>query len=569
MRLKQFIIEGVLGARSVAVACEQPVTLIAGKNGAGKSSVRETFVQTLIGDTVRVALKKEYGQLVNGHAKKGRATIEFDTMSATLVLPSGDRKGTGSLPTSDELFALCLEPEKFARMSEKDRRTALFDLMRVKVTGKAVVEKLKARGVDEKKAAEVVPLVAAGFDVGAKEAAGKARDAKAAWRAVTGETWGSDKGEGWAPEAPMPVPEYTGRPLADIDAEIADVNQQIGVVQGQIKAHQQQVQNMVAARDKAGRLDRIVAKLETDRAAVCKWEPKVEETRARAAGKAEKTCSCPECGTVLVHEAGALKKYEPTTVPDPEAVAKLPEYEQALRLLKNAVTNGERDLADAQAAQRLIADLSASAAPDEQSIEPLRAKLGELQAERQQAQKAVEASVAAGRARGEAAKKATDAAAHHADVLAWLAIAEALAPEGIPAEFLTDAIKPFNLALMEESRAAGWPDVMIREDMTIAYGGRPYTLCSESEKWRADALIAACIAQKSGAGFFMLDRLDVLDVDGRSDALYWLDGLGAVGVSALVFGTLKNLPSQLPRNIGGAWIEEGVAEVGALEEVAA
>ena len=110
--------------------------------------------------------------------------------------------------------------------------------------------------------------------------------------------------------------------------------------------------------------------------------------------------------------------------------------------------------------------------------------------------------------------------------------------------------------------------MLINSDMGIMAGGRPYALLSESEQWRADALIGAAIAELSGLRLLVLDRFDVLDVKGREDALYWLDGMALDGKidTALVFGTLKALPGGLPETICPVWIENGIA--GEIKEAA-
>ena len=76
-----------------------------------------------------------------------------------------------------------------------------------------------------------------------------------------------------------------------------------------------------------------------------------------------------------------------------------------------------------------------------------------------------------------------------------------------------------------------------------------------------DAMIAEAVSHLSGVRLLVLDRVDVLDMAGREDLLYWLDGLAADGEidSALLFATLKALPANLPENIEAIWIENGIA----------
>ena len=69
-------------------------------------------------------------------------------------------------------------------------------------------------------------------------------------------------------------------------------------------------------------------------------------------------------------------------------------------------------------------------------------------------------------------------------------LADALSPDGIPAELLAEALGPINDRLHSNDGLAEWEPVVIHSDMRITYGLRDYALISESEKWRADAMIA-------------------------------------------------------------------------------
>lgn len=128
-----------------------------------------------------------------------------------------------------------------------------------------------------------------------------------------------------------------------------------------------------------------------------------------------------------------------------------------------------------------------------------------------------------------AAERTANAARYHTDVLAWLAISDALSPDGIPGELLAEALQPFNAKLAELASLAGWWVPSIAADMGITGGGRPYRLLSESERWRVDTLIGTALAEVSGLRCLILDRFDVLDLAGRADALGLLDALATDG----------------------------------------
>ena len=195
-------------------------------------------------------------------------------------------------------------------------------------------------------------------------------------------------------------------------------------------------------------------------------------------------------------------------------------------------------------------------------------KLESLKADKKARAATLETMFAANRRAHAADGTTRKAAGYHADVLAWLAIADALAPGGIPAELLGAALTPINDRLAYHSGLSYRPRVRISADMGIerqyaegADAWRPYPLLSESEKWRADAMIAAAIAELSGVRLLLLDRFDVLDAQGREDFIYWLDGLASDGVldSAIVAGTMKAPPSGLPETILPIWLEGAAA----------
>lgn len=602
MKITAIQTSNVLGARAIDVQLSKPVTLFAGKNGAGKSSLQEAIRMAMTGESVRVGLKKDYGALVTEGQESGFAEVETADASYSVVLPSG--KG---LHSENPMLPFVLDAQRFARMDDKERRTFLFGLMGVKLDGASVTQRMLDKGLDGKKVEQIAPFLRAGFDAAQKEAAAKARDAKASWKTATGgETWGKDKAPKWQP-APLPADaEKAGTRHENAVVKMKEVEQELGAAQqalGAAKAKAQARQQMAAQRDdlaeKAGRIDRIKAKLQRDEAEVAEWQAKVDETRAKA-GVAPVNPKAP--GEFLLRGLASVtddflsvarsfpdpfdeslinraethlaeyKKlhgwpHKKEEAPDAEAVAKLPEYEKALSLVQSAVANDKRDLAAAEQAAAKLKELDEEAA-ESIDLEPLQAKVAELTEKRDgwRADADKYRAVAEQAARRQAV--IDQAAALHADVLAWTDIADALAPDGIPGEILAEALGPINDRLHVSAGFAEWEQVVIHSDMRITYGLRDYALISESEKWRTDAMIAEAVSFLAGVKLLVLDRFDVLDLKGREDLLYWLEGMAQDGEidSALIFGTLKALPAQLPEMVAAHWIENGAA--GQMKEAA-
>lgn len=568
MKITRIQAENFVGARSVDVKICAPVTLFAGKNGAGKSSVHEAVRMALCGETVRVDLKKDFGCLLSVGAGSGFVAVEWDGGEASCVLPKGDRHIAGDGQISGAL-PFVLDAQRFSRLPDAERRAFLFGLTGLRCDGQTVADMLAKRGCNASMVARIQPLLRAGFESAEKWASGNARDAKARWKQITGgETYGAIKAETWQAEKP------------DFDAAaLAQMNLDIARLQNDIDAHTQHLGDLTGRRDladgaavrlealreKAGKFARIQDRLLKDECELKAWTEKVEETKAKAQGERVKpSFACPCCGAVLAMEAGgrAVEYVEPESKPDPDAVANLPEYQRAMGLMANAVANGKRDLLAAEsAAQQLKEAEDAPEIVTAEAVSSAKAKVDELK-------KALAAILAARRdlesahrAAGEAEAKTVAASATHAEVSDWCAISDALSPSGIPADLLRKALGPINVALAESSAFAEWPQVVIDGEMRITAGGTEYRMLSESEKWRADALIAGAVSSLSGVKLLVLDRFDVLDSRGREDCVYWLDALAGEGriESALLFGTLKTLPSGLPQTFGVIWIENGVA----------
>ncbi|MDP3124566.1 MAG: AAA family ATPase [Thiobacillus sp.] len=584
-----------LGARAVDVKLTKPVALFAGKNGAGKSSVQEAVRMALTGESVRVGLKKDFAALVTEGQESGFVEVGTEVGAYSVVLPAG--KGIHS---DSDALPYVLDAQRFARLDPNERRAFLFGLMGLKTDGKAVKERLTAtvapegakwtpRGCDAVKVEAIAPFLRAGFDAAQKEAQGKARECKASWKTTTGgEAYGSVKAASWAaakPEVDTAGLDQARADLAAVDNEIETETKRLGELQGRAKQRAEQQGKLNGLRQQAGMYARFADKLARDEAGLKELEEKVEATRAKASGQIKAPLTCPHCAGLVVHvadhestefAASKLEPYTPGGQADPEAAAALPEYERALKLMQSAVANCKRDLAAADTAARTLKELEdETGEPDDGAdhIGALEQRIAAIKHHRGNHQAAIRLIEEAERRAAEADEKTTRAAALHQDVQAWEAIAAALAPDGIPGEMLAEALGPINARLEQSAADAEWPRMMIDTDMSILKRHkdrmpRPYALLSESEKWRADAMIAEAIAHLSDVRLLVLDRFDVLDLKGREDLLVWLDILAQDSEidTALIFGTLKGLPAQLPETVEAFWLDNGVA--GQMKEAA-
>ncbi|WDZ97939.1 AAA family ATPase [Herbaspirillum sp. WKF16] len=597
MKISQIQVDNVLGVRSVDIKLHTPVVLIAGRNGAGKSSIQEAVRMAVGGEVVRAKLKKEYPAVVHGTAKAGGALVTLDDgRSYAFNLPKGATQVSDGLPTG-EAIAVALNGQRFAAMKEDERRAFLFSATGCKLGAEEIKKRLLARKLDAKLVEMIMPVLRTGFPAAKDFAAEEAKKKKGAWQQLTGAHWGGVAAESWEAEKPEVIqPEHGNADASALGQEIDQLNKQIGEQAAKQRAQDQAKKRRTELLEQSNKSPEISGYLKKAEEALAEYEPQVVAMRQRAQGgrpaglvhdlayalhdlrEVFPVASTGEDDVPYQVACAALDAYEGRHGPiktvgqaDTEAQNSLPEYERGLEVLKNRVTNLKRDFDAATGADQLIVELQAQVdlgvdyaavlAELEQRITVLRASHAKMV-------EAINVAVAAQRKLEAADELTAKAGKVNAEIKAWLAIADACAPDGIPGELLAEALKPINSALTASAAFSRWASVYIAEDMAITAGGRAYALLSESEKWRTDAMIAHAVAQVTGLRVLMLDRFDVLDMQGRSDAINWLDALADEGhiETALVFGTLKQLPAQLPSTFSSFWIADGV--ISALREAA-
>lgn len=582
MKINTITVDNVLGVRTVDVRLSAPVTMFVGGNGQGKTSILDAVRLALIAEPARgVNFKKDYGRLIREGAGTGQAQATVDGRECWLLLPTGK----GAQLDQHPALPIVLDPSRLAALKPAERKALLFGLLGVKATAADVKPLMVARGLDAKKIERVLPMLRAGFDEAATVASEAATQAKGAWKLVTNEQWGSDKGGSWK----APQIEFDAAQLKRLTSDAAALDQQLAMANqalGALRERRQQAQGAAVQREqlqtKIGQIGRIKKKLDFD-----------ERELAKAQSNLAQCQGGPRDG--LLHELGwslsymvfygdALDDSEPElrvrkALDDYEAehgkanlssqtidADRAPGLKEAVNLLTNAVINSKRDLAEAEAAVAQLEALESLGEPVKESdFQAAEAKAQDLTAKRSALTADIDAANAAKRAADGADAATAKAAELHADITQWIAVAEALGPNGIPGELVGKALGPVNSRLTQSAEDTGWQRVLIDNDMAITYGGRSYALLSESEKWRVDAMLGEAVANVSGLRLLMLDRFDVLELAGRAQALTWLSTLAINNEvdTVLVGATLKAATGQWPEGIEAFWVSNGMCQAGA------
>ncbi|EJS3803243.1 AAA family ATPase [Pseudomonas aeruginosa] len=569
MRITKLEITNFQGLRHAALDVSAPVLLVAGHNGAGKSSLLDAIAMAFNGQPRRVSLKKEMDKLVTEGAKKGEAHVTFldnggDEQTAWVMLPTGK-----SAPLADSPFLpYVLDASLFAALDSKERRKVLFELSGASASPAEVGKRLESKGLDLKLFEKVKPLLRTGFPAAVEQAKAYASESRGAWKAITGENYGSEKAVDWAPELLATVVTEdqvaeAGKNLQLLEDDLAEAQQALGASKQARQAADGRAQRIAKLRELVDLEPRRRNKLTTDEQNQDEWSEKVMAAELASSGSVpHQPLTCPHCQGAVDLQAGTLVVHQPPEqIADAEAARRLPEYREYLASAQRAVANSQRDLDECLAAAEQIKALEAESveAPSAEAIANGEQAINELRQARDASRAKLVALQEALEAATQREASIAKAQAAHQDVVAWTGMADALSPAGIPAEILADAIGPVNELLHRLSGTAGWSPVQISADIDVTFGGRLYGLLSESERWRCDTTIALAIATISGLRLVLLDRLDVLDLPSRNQAIALMRAMTSDREidSVVVAGTLKEPMAKTPEWLQAVWIESG------------
>src|SRR5690606_11231849 len=149
MRISTITVTNFQGLRHAALAVSEPLLLISGNNGAGKSSLLDAISMAFTGEPRRVSKKKDLGQLVTEGQKKGEAHIVWresdgEDQTSWAMLPKGN-----TAPLLDSPYLpIVLDAPRFAGLDDKERRRVLFELTDSSASTSKAAKRLMERCVD-------------------------------------------------------------------------------------------------------------------------------------------------------------------------------------------------------------------------------------------------------------------------------------------------------------------------------------------------------------------------------------------------------------------------------------
>lgn len=568
MRINGIRIEHVLQIRDIDVALKHPITIFAGDNNVGKTSIHEAIRIAFTGEAARVKQKKDYGALLRSGAKTGSAIVEFQhagkTGRATATFPSMKQECSPPMPAE---LPFILDAPRFGALDDTARRRFLFDLFGVRANVQAVSERMAQKGCAEDLIKIVVPMLRGGFEPAEKYAIEQQQQWRANWKAITGETYGEVKAETW--KAPLTAAEINKDGISGIAATMAELTEEhsgmqreIGAAKTHLASKERYHREAVNLKEKAANLAKLKREVGNTEKAIPKARAKAEQSKAKLSTARLSGQPCPACGTILaVKDGGKIVEIEVVQKPAQVAAieAEAQQDDTALQTIEQTLQSVRQQFQESMSAASTLSAMEEAmgnpTTPEKmaeltEGANNIAKEIADFAEQKRKLEEAV--------AEVEAAKKATEVARQaHLKFKAWTVIREVLSPEGIPGEILEETLGPLNTRLKASAELTCWPAPQLRGDMEILVDGLPYGLQGESVRWRVDTMIAEGIANASNLKLLVLDRIDVLSIARRGELLDWCDHLVEKQgyESILLFGTLKEKPKIEGCNV--FWLEGG------------
>lgn len=566
MRISKVSLSNTMNHRSynLSIPASAQLTIIAGPNGSGKTTIAQSIRLALTGEPVRgLVYKNELSALITQGEKDGKVDVITEDPAApvgspavwkySVSLKSGARtaKVIDGSDAATNVPTYAFDPSELLTIDIKARQKEIFKLSGIKMNLDSVMVELTDKGHAPERierACKYLRLV--GFDAAAKEAREAATEARGAWKAITGETYGEVKAESW--KASIPKRQVEGK-LSDLKAafeksvtslETAKAAQDNLVA---AEAATRSALKLVAARDdlKANEARLIKATKAAENAA-----HKLNETEKAASYKGGETCPCPSCGVVLFWNAkGALAEWDKSVQSSGnpiEAFGKLDEVRAEKRKADAEHAAVVALIAEGKAAT--VALESMPERPSDDALADARNAVLAAQAAHTLAKSDYDVAQKERDAEGHAQAQTEVAKGHHLDVGGYVALADAI--EQIPGTYLSKAIGKINELLAEAAASFGTP-VVVGQDMSPMYGTIPYALASESQQWRIRMAFGYAISVMSGLGILVLDGFDVIQPSARGPIIKFLATQDKV--QAILLATLKEAP-KMPPSVAVEWL---------------
>ena len=545
-------IENLLGVRHAEIDLDGIVEVV-GPNASGKSSIAACAQALLAHDQNPLGVPATQAARVYLRDGEDEGLAEIDGVEWRPG--KGLTVTNGAVPLSrPEAVGLV---DYTARRGEKERLESLQSALLPDVSEiiDAVRERLLSYMPKQDVDGLIEIIVERGFDAAEAVYGERGREAKRQWQDIAGRTYGIKVASDWRPDGW----------LADMDAmttqqaeeAVTAAREQLAAlhqVQAVTEAEAQQAATAKATvpglladvdtlEDKAQAIRADLDGLPLRAAAAAVKEAERALSKQRDLARERRHLSCPHClGAVVLGADGALEEYdEEAARRDREhAGRRATEYEEALAVLVREheevqesaheqqvlLNTADHKVAKAKTALAVAEKLARNAGAE---VDTADRRAGLMQAE----QAVDDAKRTSGMVSAEArAAELSETIARYAEIV------RAIGPQGVRSKMMEVGLGKLNAGLAIISAESRWPLVQVADKGAVMWAGRPIQLCSESEKWRAQAAIQLTLAAVTCSQAVVLDRADLLDADNREGLVRAVKRVaGKTGIAVLLCST--------------------------------
>ena len=540
-------VEGLLGIRAAAVDLRPgEVVEVIGPNASGKTSLAVCAQALLAYEANPLGLgagESRACYLLDGEGE-GKATLADDADgfpdvtwrpgAQTLEAPAG---GAKAKPVSrPEAVGIV---DFTARRSARER-AGLFHSSLLPPEAE-VIAKLKALLAEFMDAGDLTGVLAVVEERGyaAAEAiyTDRSRESKRSWTRVTSRPYGVRVAADWRPDGwladfdSLSVSEAEEAVVTARDA-LAAIHRVQAISEAEMEAAEVAAVEIPALDAKAAALEEASGTAheahelaEAEHAAASRAVDDLDSRirGARGNAKGPETQGCPHCGAEVVVVGGKVSEWS-----NADAIGLTAHAIEAKRLekkrpglsdrLRECVTVLQRTKPEAAQAhnKRWKAEAELQGCRERAA----RAVDGEVETtEHRRALAGLEADVEHRRAALKMVTAVHTATGLHDTAVRYSEVRRLLGPSGVRSRLLVEGLGRLNAGLRRLADVSGWPVVTVTEEGQVLVGtgtrARPALLCSESERWRAQAAIQLTLAAMTASGAVVLDRGDILDEPGR------------------------------------------------------
>jgi len=505
MKLSVFSFRGI----KQAVLNLARITIVTGANYQGKSSVLQALQAATCNVLPFDGLKKNQAKLiVNGKEPFGVVTFETQSGSVKLSYPKCTVESEG-VPINISEYAAGLK--RFTDLPTKERAKELQTILKSEPTKQQLTEKLSELNIPIESIERIWKTIETiGWDAAHAQVADKGKGMKGEWCNITGErAWGSDKAANWLPAEW--TPDLTRKTIAELQKELAEAEEWYSVAVSDVAVSKSEIEALESQSKNIDALKKQHNDYTVQLTALNKCIADMRAELEKQAKPQPNTCECPNCKTKLVYDNGVLSL--PEIISDVEYKKRKENHtktELAIYDTRQEITR----VTEAQAKNKTALDIAQNAAE----------KLAKMKTRKsgQSDPAAVEKTKSAletARKRLQMRQAYDSASSKNNGIMKNAEIIDVLAPTGLRQEQMATTMDKFYAELQRYSGAAKWGKLTIDDEMDVFYDGRPYSLLSKSERYRARALLQITFAMAIGDKLIIIDDLDELDADSRGGFL--------------------------------------------------